>query len=154
MKSYEILCNASLDTLTKALMEYGLSSELIGRIPVIVPIAPLNKEQLMEYLLEIDHSPLLRQKNLFAESGYELDFTDEFVTALIDKVYQMSTGTRALTSAVKTAVSRAAFEVLTGPTRKQNGVITITQECLTNPVAYILDTPTQKVKLSKAQIVM
>jgi ATP-dependent Clp protease ATP-binding subunit ClpX len=154
MKSYEILCNASLDTLTKALMEYGLSSELIGRIPVIVPIAPLNKEQLTEYLLEIDHSPLLRQKNLFSESGYELDFTDEFVTALIDKVYQMSTGTRALTSAVKTAVSRAAFDVLTGPTRKQNGVITITQECLSNPAAYILDTPTQKVKLSKAQIVM
>lgn len=151
-KTYDILCNASLDIMTQALVEYGLSAELVGRIPVVVPLAPLNKEQLTEYMIQIEHSPILRQKCLFAESGYELDFTDEFVDAIVEKSYLMATGTRALVNAVKTSVSQAAFDLLTGPTRSKNGRITITEACLTNPSAYILTPKIQKSKVIKTQV--
>lgn len=151
-KTYDILGNASLDIMTQALIEYGLSAELVGRIPVIVPLAPLNKEQLIEYLTQIGHSPILRQKYLFFESGYELDFTDDFIDAIVEKSYLMATGTRALVNAVKTSVSQAAFDLLTGPTRKKNGCITITEECLTNPGAYILTPRTQKTRVVKSEI--
>ncbi len=137
-QTYDILCNASLDVMTKALIEYGLSAELVGRIPVIVPLAPLTKEQLIEFLMQMDHSPILRQKNLFAESGYELVFTDEYITALVDKVYLMATGTRALTNAVRNSTCQAAFNLLTGPINKKLGTITITEECLLNPSSYNL----------------
>jgi len=153
-KTYDILCNASLDIMTQSLIEYGLSPELVGRIPVIVPLAPLTKEHLIEFLTQMDHSPILRQKCLFAESGYELDFTDEYVNALVEKVYKMATGTRALTNAIKTSTSQAAFDLLTGPTRKKNGCITIGHECLTAPQAYILTPKTQKIRLQKTEITM
>lgn len=153
-KTFDILSNASLDVMTQALIEYGLSAELVGRIPVIVPLAPLTKEQLTEFLTQLDHSPIMRQKYLFAESGYELEFTDEYLEALVNKVYKMATGTRALTNAVKTSVSQAAFNLLTGPTKKKNGCITITEECLTNPQEYYLVTRTQKIRMPKAEIVM
>lgn len=153
-KTYDILCNASLDTMTQALIEYGLSAELIGRIPVIVPLAPLNKEQLIEYMIQIEHSPVLRQKCLFAESGYELDFTDEFIDTIVEKSYLMATGTRALVNAIKTSVSQAAFDLLTGPTKKKNGYITITNECLTNPSAYILTPKIQKSKVVKTHTII
>jgi len=153
-KTYDILGNASLDIMTQALVEYGLSAELVGRIPVIVPLAPLSKEQLVEYITQVGHSPILRQKSLFFESGYELDFTDEFVDAIVDKSYLMATGTRALVNAIKTSVSQAAFDLLTGPTRKKNGCITITEECLKNPAAYILTPRTQKTRVLKSEVAM
>lgn len=146
---FDILSNASLDIMTQALVEYGLSSELIGRIPVIVPLAPLTKEQLIEFITEIEHSPILREKSLFQESGYELDFTDKYINTLVERTYLMSTGTRALTNAVKTSVSRAAFELLTGPTRKKKGRVIITEKCLSNPGEYQYIPEITKSKSSK-----
>ena len=135
-ENYDIISKASPDILMQSLIDYGLSTEFVGRIPVIVPLAPLSKEQLAEFLLDISHSPIVRQKELFAESGYEIEFTDEYIEALIEKAYKMVTGARALTSAVKTSVSAAGFDLLTGPTRKKNGRIIITPACLTNPQEY------------------
>lgn len=153
-KTYDILCNTSLDVMTQALIEYGFSPELIGRIPVVVPLAPLTKEQLYDFLTLMDHSPLLRQKHLFAESGYEINFTEEYVDSLIEKVYKMATGTRALTNAVKTSTSCAAFNLLTGPTGKNHGSIIIDSECLDNPESYVHIPRNQKTKTQKNVIVI
>jgi len=151
-QAYDTLCGASTEMLVDALIEYGFSAELIGRIPVIVPLSPLTKDQLVEYLTQIEHSPILRQKYLFAESGYVLDFTDEFIEAVVDRAYLTATGTRALTSFVKTAVSAAGFDLLIGPTKKKQGCVTVTKDCINDPHLYHFTPRTQKIKVPKLEL--
>lgn len=138
LESYEILKSASQDILVESLIEYGLSAEFVGRIQNIVALAPLNKEELMKCLMEIDSSPVNKQQLLFAESGIHLKFDDDFLNNVVDKVEKMGTGTRALNTLVKKAVSYAAFEHL-GYSGKKPKSITILQECLDDPQKYLIE---------------
>jgi ATP-dependent Clp protease ATP-binding subunit ClpX len=111
-KTHEILSMASYDVLLDSLDEYGILTELLGRIPSIVALAPLNKEELRKILLNTEHSPIRIQKQLFAQNGYNLVFTDDYIDACIEKAFVMATGARALKSIVRLSVSDAAFELL------------------------------------------
>ena len=112
VKTHEILSQAPYDILLESLEEYGILTELLGRIPSIVALAPLTKEELRKILLNTTHSPLKIQKKLFANSGYNLIFTEDFIEACIDKAFGMATGARALKSIVRNSVSEAAFDLL------------------------------------------
>lgn len=111
-KTHEILSMASYDILLDSLDDYGILTELLGRIPSIVALAPLNKEELRKILLNTEHSPMKIQKKLFAQNGYNLIFTEDYIESCIDKAFLMATGARALKSIVRLSVSDAAFDLL------------------------------------------
>jgi len=136
IRTYEILSKADTETLIQALIQYGLSTELVGRIPVIAPLAPLTKEELRMCLLELNHSPMQREIKLFAECGYLLEFDDDFIDEVVNKAYSMSTGARALNTIISKSVSKAAFELLGGMINENKGRILITKECINNPSEY------------------
>ena len=146
--NYEILASASPDTLTEALIEYGLIAELVGRIPVIVPLAPLTKEELMRCLCDLDHSPLVRAERLFLGCGYKIDMEDEAKERVVDIAHKMATGTRALGSILKKAISQAEFDLLepmesicrTG----EKGRVILTIETLDSPACYRLESTRRK----------
>jgi ATP-dependent protease Clp ATPase subunit len=128
-----------------ALIEYGMISELAGRIPTIIPLKPLEKNELMKVLTETTISPIIKQKEIFAKSGYNLMFTDEYLNGIVDKAYKSATGTRALDSYVKKSLSIASFDCLSlHKTSELNGNILIGAECISNPELY---------KLTKRKIV-
>ena len=54
VKSYEIYNQASHEVLSESLIEYGMSTEFVGRIQSIVPLIPLNREQMRYCLTELD----------------------------------------------------------------------------------------------------
>jgi ATP-dependent Clp protease ATP-binding subunit ClpX len=112
IKNYEIYEKAPHDVIVESLIEYGMSTELIGRIQTIVPLLPLNKEQMLNCLLNLEESPIRKNQMLFAESNIEIDFTDDFYNAVVEKAIKTGTGTRALNSIVKTSISDAAFNLL------------------------------------------
>ena len=137
LKSYEIFSKASREEMIEALIEFGMISELIGRIPTIVPLKPLDKIDLMRVLLESTTSPVLKQQNIFAKSGYNLVFSDEFLNKIVEKSYLSSTGTRALDSYVKKAVSLASFDLLTlSRTKINRGSVIINEACIEDPSLY------------------
>jgi endopeptidase Clp ATP-binding regulatory subunit ClpX len=149
MRTHEILSQASYDVLLDSIEEYGILTELLGRIPSIVALAPLSKEELRKILLDTDHSPIKLQQKLFADNGYQLVFTEAFVDECIDKAFKMSTGARALKSIVRLAVSEAAFDLLGEPTDEEfedddleiinfKGAVVIDSSSLINPCAYVL----------------
>jgi len=131
IKSYELYEKASHDILAESLIEYGLSTELVGRIQTIVPLIPLTKDQMIECLLSLEDSPILKNKVLFAESNIELEFADDYFSAVAEKAIKTGTGTRALNSIVKTSVSQAAFEFL--GSKQDNIKIIITKKCIDEP---------------------
>jgi ATP-dependent Clp protease ATP-binding subunit ClpX len=137
LKSYEIFSEASREELVEALIEFGMLSELVGRIPTIVPLKPLDKNDLRNVLQTSSTSPIIKQIKIFEKNGYKLQFTDEFLNEIVDLSYKSATGTRALDSYVKKAVSIASFDLLSTSKVKmfKNSVI-IGKSCISNPISY------------------
>jgi len=137
LKSYEIFSQASREEMVDSLIEFGMFSELVGRIPTIVALKPLTKDDLMNVLLNSAASPVKKQKLIFAKSGYNLEFADEFLTQLVDKAYMSAVGTRALDSYVKQSVKAASFDLLTlVKSETSRGNVLITAECLKDSSCY------------------
>ena len=138
IKSYEIYNQASHEILTEALIEYGMSTEFVGRIQSIVPLVPLSKEQMMQCLLELEDSPIIKNQLLFAESNVKLVFDDSYYDEVIEKAIKSGTGTRALNSIVKASVSGAAFEFL-GSENSQTKKVIIGKNCVSDPASYVVE---------------
>lgn len=138
VKNYEIYNQASHEILSESLIEYGMSTEFIGRIQSIVPLIPLNREQMMYCLTDLDDSPVKKNQLLFAESNVILDFDDDFLDEVINKAIKTGTGTRALNSIVKMSLSSAAFDYL-GLNNIEKVKIKVTKETVIEPSKYILE---------------
>jgi ATP-dependent Clp protease ATP-binding subunit ClpX len=145
VQNHEILSQAPYDIILESIEEYGILTELLGRIPSIVALAPLSKEELRRVLLDTEHSPIKIQKKLFADNGYQLIFTEAFIDSCIEKAFTMATGARALKSIIRLAVSEAAFDLLGEPTEEIEeeieiinfkGSVVIDSMALVNPLAY------------------
>jgi ATP-dependent Clp protease ATP-binding subunit ClpX len=137
IKSFEIYQLATHEIMVESLIEYGLSTEFVGRIQSIVALSPLQYDELKTCLLDLQTSPTVTQSLLFAESGYEIVFSDDFIDETINRVMKMGTGTRALVSMVKKAVSQAAFDLLGNYNDEQSKVM-ISSACLDSPSKYEL----------------
>lgn len=137
IKNYQIYEKASHDVLAESLIEFGMSTELVGRIQTIVPLMPLNKQEMLVCLLDLEESPIRKHQMLFAESNIELNFTEEYYDAVIEKAIKSGTGTRALNSIVKTSISEAAFEFL-GQKNKTVKKIRFSKDSVQTPSSYEL----------------
>ncbi len=138
LKSYEIFSQANREDIVESLIEFGMLSEFIGRVPTIVALKPLSKEDLTKVLFESKVSPLEKQKTIFSKSGYTIEFTSEFVDKLVDISYRSAVGTRALDSYVKKAVSMASFDLLSLNSGNHKGRVIIKEDCILNPSLYEL----------------
>lgn len=135
MRLYEMYSNLSHDELVEGVIQFGLSPELVGRIQSIVPLKPLDRKELLDCLLNLESSPLRRNKMLFAESNVNIEFTEEFYEEIISKAVKAGTGARALNSLVKASVSVAAFEFLGKQNVNQKNIV-ISKDCVHDPSKY------------------
>ena len=143
-RDYEILAEAPADVLIESLIDFGFVPELAGRLPIIVPLAPLTKEQMRRALTEPKNAVVRQQVELFARDGIELEFTDEALDAIVEKAHSMKTGVRALRALVKGMSSRARYEH-SGDTTVHK--IVIGPEALVDPEKYEM---TRRVSISEA----
>jgi ATP-dependent Clp protease ATP-binding subunit ClpX len=138
IKNYEIYNQASHEILAESLIEYGMSTEFVGRIQSIVPLVPLSKEQMLYCLLELEDSPIIKNQIMFAESNIKLEFDENYYDEVVEKAIKSGTGTRALNSIVKASISGAAFEVL-GMNHPNPKKVFISKECVSNPNAFVVE---------------
>jgi ATP-dependent Clp protease ATP-binding subunit ClpX len=138
IKNYEIYNQASHEILAESLIEYGMSTEFVGRIQSIVPLVPLSKEQMLYCLLELEDSPIIKNQIMFAESNVKLEFDENYYDEVVEKAIKSGTGTRALNSIVKASISGAAFEVL-GLRHPNPKKVFISKECVSNPNAFVVE---------------
>jgi ATP-dependent Clp protease ATP-binding subunit ClpX len=132
-RDYEILAEAPADVLIESLIEYGFVPEFAGRFPIVVPLAPLTKEQMRQALTEPKNSIIRQQVELFRRDGVDLVFTEEALDAIIEKAVTMKTGVRALRSLVKGMTSRARFDLAGDPTVMR---VEVGPESLSDPAKY------------------
>lgn len=132
-RDYEILAEAPMEVLIESMIEYGFVPEFAGRFPIVVPLAPLTKEEMRRALTEPKNAVVRQQIELFARDGIELVIEDEALDAIVDKAVSMKTGVRALRSLVKGMTSQARFDL--------SGDATVTRvdvgpDALTDPSKY------------------
>jgi ATP-dependent Clp protease ATP-binding subunit ClpX len=135
-KDYEILAEAPTDVLIESLIEYGFVPELAGRLPVVVPLAPLTRDQMRQALTEPKNAVIKQQIELFRRDDIELIVPDETLDAIVDKAVTMKTGVRALRSLTKQITSRARYDLSGDKTITR---ITIPPACLLDPEKYEVD---------------
>ena len=104
--------------LPQDLKSFGLIPEIIGRLPVLTYLNPLDREALHRILVEPKNSLVKQQVKLFAMDGIKLEFTDEVLDYIVDKAVEYKLGARGLRSIMETLMVQLQYEA---PTEKKKG---------------------------------
>ncbi len=91
-------------------MAFGLIPELVGRLPVLVSIDPLDREALIRILLEPKNSLVKQYKQLMALDNVDLQFEESALEAAADLALQRGTGARGLRSIIESSLLDVMFE--------------------------------------------
>lgn len=92
------------------LKSFGLIPEIIGRLPVLTYLHPLDKEALTRILFEPKNSIIKQYVKLFEMDGIKLTFSDDVLKLIVDKAVEYKLGARGLRSIVETIMTDAMFE--------------------------------------------
>ena len=92
------------------LKSFGLIPELIGRLPVLTYLNPLDREALEKILKEPKNSIIKQYQKLFEMDNVKLVFEDEALQYIIDKAVSYKLGARGLRSIVESIMTDAMFE--------------------------------------------
>ena len=93
------------------LKSFGLIPEIIGRLPVLTYLNPLDRDALTKILTEPKNSIIKQYEKLFEMDGIKLTFTPEALTLIVDKAVEYKLGARGLRSIVENIMMDAMFEI-------------------------------------------
>jgi ATP-dependent Clp protease ATP-binding subunit ClpX len=93
------------------LKAFGLIPEIIGRLPVITYLNPLDREALRRILLEPKNSIVKQYEKLFEMDGIKLTFPEDTLDYLVDQAVEYKLGARGLRSIVESVMMEAMYEV-------------------------------------------
>ena len=99
--------------LPQDLKSFGLIPEIIGRLPVLTYLNPLDREALRRILVEPKNSIIKQYTKLFEMDGIKLEFAPETYDFIVDKAVEYKLGARGLRSIVDSIVMDAMFEAPT-----------------------------------------
>jgi ATP-dependent Clp protease ATP-binding subunit ClpX len=102
------------------LKSFGLIPEIIGRLPVLTHLNPLDRKALERILIEPKNSIIRQYKKLFEMDGVALTFDQEALDTLVDKAVEYKLGARGLRSIVESVMMDAMYDLPSKKTKKFN----------------------------------
>ncbi|GET20174.1 ATP-dependent Clp protease ATP-binding subunit ClpX [Prolixibacter denitrificans] len=93
------------------LRSYGLIPEIIGRLPVLTYLNPLDRDALRRILIEPKNSIIKQYVKLFEMDNIKLEFADETLDFIVDKAIEFKLGARGLRSICETIMIDAMFDM-------------------------------------------
>ena len=102
------------------LKSFGLIPEIIGRLPVLTYLKPLNREALRRILVEPKNSIIRQYQCLFEMDNVKLTFDDEALDYIVDKAVEFKLGARGLRSITERIMMNAMYEIPSSNKRKFN----------------------------------
>ena len=97
--------------LPQDLKSFGLIPEIIGRLPVLTYLNPLDRTALRNILTEPKNSIVKQQIKLFGMDGIKLSFDDEVLEYIVDKAVEYKLGARGLRSIMEAVMMDAMYEI-------------------------------------------
>ena len=122
------------------LLKFGIIPELIGRLPVLTPLNPLEREDLIRILTEPKNAMTRQYQTLLQFDGVNLIFEQEALGAIADKAIEMEIGARGLRSVMENVMTDIMFTVPSDPSICE---VIVTEDCIrngTSPLFIILTT--------------
>lgn len=101
------------------LKAFGLIPEIIGRLPVLTYLNPLDRDILRRILEEPKNSIIKQYKKLFEIDGTHLEFDEEVLDYVVDKAIEFKLGARGLRSICETIMMDTMFDA---PSKKQKNI--------------------------------
>ena len=101
------------------LKSFGLIPELIGRLPVLTHLNPLDKSTLKQILTEPKNALVKQYTKLFAMEDIEIEFKKTALDYIVEKAVEFKLGARGLRSICEAIVTDAMFELPSDTTTKK-----------------------------------
>ncbi|MBI3861528.1 MAG: ATP-dependent Clp protease ATP-binding subunit ClpX, partial [Planctomycetia bacterium] len=93
------------------IIEFGMIPELVGRLPVISPLAPLSEDDLVHIMTEPRNSLVRQYQKFFEMENAHLEFTPESLREIARVAKKKDTGARGLRSVVESLMFDIMFEL-------------------------------------------
>jgi len=106
------------------LRSFGLIPEIVGRLPVLTYLEPLEREALRRILTEPKNSIIKQYQKLFKMDGIKIIFPEETLYLIVDKAIEFKLGARGLRAICETVIMDVMFEMPSG----SNTEVVITPE--------------------------
>lgn len=100
------------------LKSFGLIPEIIGRLPILTHLEPLDRDALRRVLTEPKNAIIKQYEKLFSMDGVKLIFSPEALDLIVDKAIEYKLGARGLRSIVESIMIDAMFEVPSSKAKK------------------------------------
>jgi ATP-dependent Clp protease ATP-binding subunit ClpX len=108
--------------LPEDLLKFGLIPEFIGRLPVIGAVANLDREALVEILVEPRNALVKQYKKVFEFEDVELEFTEDALAAIADQALLRGTGARGLRAILEEVLLGVMYDL---PSREDIGKVIV-----------------------------
>jgi ATP-dependent Clp protease ATP-binding subunit ClpX len=109
------------------IVKFGLIPELVGRIPVAVPLDDLDKDALVRILSEPKNSLVKQYKKLLEMDGVELEFDKDALEAVAAQAIERNTGARGLRSIMENLMMSVMYDV---PSKENVAGVIIGADCV------------------------
>ncbi len=119
------------EVIPQDVVKFGIIPELIGRLPVITVLSPLDENALISILTEPKNSLEKQYKKLFELDGIKLEITDEAKAEIAKKAIAQKTGARGLRSIIEGLLLKPMFNAPSDNTIEK---IVVTPECVRDGV--------------------
>jgi ATP-dependent Clp protease ATP-binding subunit ClpX len=136
--------NAFAEVEPDDLLRFGLIPELVGRLPVTVPLEGLDEESLVRILKEPKNALTKQYTKLFDLEEVKLTFEESALRAIAQKALKRGTGARGLRAILEELLTEVMFDL---PTREDVVEVKITESSVLNGTAPLLElAPTKRKK--------
>ncbi|EAQ79807.1 ATP-dependent Clp protease ATP-binding subunit ClpX [Blastopirellula marina] len=109
------------------ILEFGLIPELVGRLPVVCSLEPLDVAGLKSVLTEPKNALIKQYQQLFEMENAQLDFSDDALEAIALRAMNKGTGARGLRSIIEEVMLDIMFDL---PEKEPGSVVSITREVI------------------------
>ena len=111
------------------LLRYGLIPELVGRLPVVVPLEALDEESLVRILKEPKNALTKQYQKLFELETVRITFEESALRAVAQKALKRGTGARGLRAILEEVLLNVMFDL---PSRDDVVEVRVTESCIVN----------------------
>ena len=111
------------------LLRYGLIPELVGRLPVVVPLEALDEESLVRILKEPKNALTKQYQKLFELETVRITFEESALRAVAQKALKRGTGARGLRAILEEVLLNVMFDL---PSRDDVVEVRVTEACIVN----------------------
>jgi len=122
------------------LMHYGMIPELVGRLPIVVSIEPLDQAALMSILTEPKNALVKQFQRLLQLDNVDLVFTEDALSAAAEQALRLGTGARGLRTIIEATLLDVMYEI---PSRRDVRKVVINADSITRGACPLLLTETE-----------